>query len=108
MSVKTPADTAPDTGAPGLLIRGTRDRAEVEHVLLKSLELVRLGLAEKEDDWEPGSIWYNTKFTHVASGAEWVVYLADHAWPGEVRVLNAAGIAEISHDTALEQEGHDK
>ena len=73
------------------VIRSTRDRAEVERAREKSLELVNAGSAEKKDNWEPNSPWHNTKFTDRASGAEWVVYMSDHAWPGEVKVLNPAG-----------------
>jgi hypothetical protein len=100
-----PADAEPRKGAPSLMIRSTNDRAEVEHVRLLSLELVRLSLVQYQDDWEPRSPWHNTKFTHIASGAEWVVYLADHAWPGEVRVLTEAGMVELAQDAAPEQKG---
>lgn len=48
------------------------------------------GKAEKEDNWDAHSPWHNTKFVSLETGEHWVVYLADQAWSGEVKVLNAA------------------
>ena len=65
----------------------TRDRAKVEAMRSMSVRLVAEGKAEKIDNWDAQSPWYNTKFIDLESGDQWVVYLADQAWSGEVKLL---------------------
>jgi hypothetical protein len=41
--------------------------------------------------WEKSSPWFNSKYVHKASGAEWLIVLPDQAWQGEVRLLRLPG-----------------
>jgi len=45
------------------------------------------GRVEEIPDWEPRSPHYSSCFRELATGRQWVVTLADHAHPGEVRLL---------------------
>lgn len=68
-------------------VRNTRDRRTVDDIHRLSIVGVNAGEVSEELGWDSNSCWYNSKFTHQASGMQWVVYLADHAWSGEVKVL---------------------
>jgi len=70
-------------------IENTRDRAKVESLRKHSLSLVNQGLAEEHQNWDIKSPWHNSKYVEKATGNQWVIYLPDQAWPGEVKVLNA-------------------
>lgn len=65
----------------------TKNRRKVEEIRKWSLALVQEGKAEEFLNWDKDSTWHNSRFKDLASGQEWVIYLADHAWPGEVRVI---------------------
>jgi hypothetical protein len=65
----------------------TKDRRKVESIIEWSLELVKSGKAEETLNWDKSSTWYNSKFKELESGNEWVVYISDHAWPGEVKII---------------------
>jgi hypothetical protein len=67
--------------------RNTRDRAKVARVGAWSQEQASLGALSIVQNWDAASPWYNTRYTDEASGAQWVVYEADHAWAGEVRII---------------------
>jgi hypothetical protein len=84
-----------DRTAMATRIRSTRDRAEVERVRMVSLDLLNAAALERVKDWDSISTWHNEKFRHEPTGAEWVIYLPDQAWPGEVKVLNEAGYVEL-------------
>lgn len=71
-------------------VRCTTSRAEVERIYDWSLEQVALGFVQEHKNFEPASHWHNSKFTHTTSRLEWVVYLPDQAWSGEVRLIAAA------------------
>jgi hypothetical protein len=68
-------------------VRNTKQRQEV-------LEIYRWSLAQTEfeqiPNWDATSTWHNSLFRDSATGKQWVVYLADQAWPGEVRVVTTA------------------
>jgi hypothetical protein len=68
-------------------VQDTKDRRKVEAIKKHSLALVREGKAEEVLNWDKESTWHNSKFKNLESGQEWVVYLADHAWPGEVKII---------------------
>jgi hypothetical protein len=88
-----------------LVIQNTRDRAEVERVRHASVELANIGAVQWTDNWDENSTSHNTLFTHSASGAEWVVYLGDHAWSGEVRVLGEVEAVSVPVATPWEEQG---
>lgn len=67
--------------------RNTRERAEVARVGEWSQEQASLGVLSIVQNWDAASPWHNTKYTEEASGAQWVVYEADQAWAGEVRII---------------------
>ena len=68
-------------------IRSTNQRDEVADILRWSLALAERGLAEHTPNWDTQSTWQNSLFRELATGRWWVVYLADHAWAGEVLVI---------------------
>jgi hypothetical protein len=88
-----------------LLIRNTRDRSEVERVRRASVELANAGTVQRADNWDAKSTWQNTLFTHAPSGAQWVVYPSDHAWPGEVKVLGGSESVNVPIPVPWEQQG---
>lgn len=66
---------------------GVGERAEVVRVGAWSKEQASLGALSMVQNWDGTSPWHNTKYSDEASGGQWVVYEADHAWAGEVRVI---------------------
>ncbi len=70
-------------------IESTRDRAKVESLRKHSISLVIQGLVEEHRNWDAKSPWHNSKYVEKATGKQWVIYLPDHAWSGEVKVLGA-------------------
>lgn len=69
-------------------VRNTQQRLEVAAIHRWSVAQVRLGLLEESPNWDADSPWHNSRFRDPASGQAWVVYVADHAWSGEVRLLD--------------------
>ena len=65
----------------------TKDPRKVQRILQASAALVQDGKAEEELNWDPNSPWHNSKYTDLETGFQWVVYLPDHAFPGEVKVI---------------------
>lgn len=65
----------------------TKDPKRVKAILEWSHNLVKAGKAEETLNWDKTSTWHNSKFKELESGDEWVVYLSDRAWPGEVRLI---------------------
>ena len=74
-------------------IRNTRDRRDVLEIYRWSIAQSLRGDCQQVPHWDAGSPWHNTLFHHRASGKQWVVYLADQAWPGEVRLLDSSTAA---------------
>jgi hypothetical protein len=68
-------------------VQDTKDRKKVEAIRKWSLALVQEGKAEEVMNWDNESTWHNSKFKHLGTGQEWIVYLSDHAWPGEVKLI---------------------
>ncbi len=66
--------------------RPTTDRAEVQAAYRWSLSQAAARSLEQEDDWDRQSSWHNVRFVEKSTGRAWVIYMADHAWPAEVRV----------------------
>ncbi|MFT6910513.1 MAG: hypothetical protein ACJAS1_007242 [Oleiphilaceae bacterium] len=66
----------------------TRNRQKVEAIYKWSMQLTQEGVIEETKTWESKSPWHNSKFFHKETGQQWVLYLADHAWPGEVKLIN--------------------
>ena len=79
-------------------VRDTRDRQEVLEVYRWSVAQAGLGLLEQLPNWDSASTWHNSLFRDSSTGRQWVVYLADHAWPGEVRL--------VTTDATAAQEAH--
>src|SRR5262245_7942061 len=68
-------------------IRNTRERAEVLKIYQWSIAQVAIGLVGEVQNWDRGSTWHNSLFRDLETGKQWAVYLADQAWPGEVRLV---------------------
>ena len=68
-------------------ITNTKDRALVEEIWRFSRSLVADGKAEEVKNWDAKSPWHNSRFKVASTNLEWIVYLSDQAWSGEVRVL---------------------
>lgn len=71
-------------------VRSTRDRAEVRRIYQWSVAQVGLGFVEQVPNWDRASTWHNSLFRNLATGKQWVVYLDDQAWPGEVRLVTTS------------------
>jgi hypothetical protein len=69
-------------------IQNTKDRRKVESIKEWSLALAQEGKAGETLNWDKNSTWHNSKFKNIESGQEWVIYLPDHAWPGEVKIID--------------------
>lgn len=67
--------------------RNTKERPKVAAVSAWSEAQALLGALSMVRNWDAASPWYNSKYTDEVSGAQWVFYEADHAWPGEVRII---------------------
>jgi hypothetical protein len=68
-------------------IINTKDRHKVEQLRKFSMKLVSTGAAIETRNWDSKSTWHNSKFTNTETSQEWVIYLPDHSWSGEVKVL---------------------
>jgi len=68
-------------------IHSTSDRARVLATYEWSMAQAALGHLQESLNWDPRSKWHNSHFLDPEGGRSWVVYLPDHAWSGEVRVL---------------------
>jgi hypothetical protein len=68
-------------------IRNTSKRQDVTDVYRWSLAQADRGLVEQVPNWDAASTWHNSLFRELATGRQWVVYLPDQAWPGEVRLI---------------------
>ena len=67
--------------------RNTKQRQEVLEIYRWSLAQAELGAIEQLPNWDAASTWHNSLFRDLSNGKQWVVYLADQAWPGEVRLV---------------------
>lgn len=72
---------------PSMEIRNTKLREEVQEVYQWSLAQTALGQLEQIPNWDTASTWHNAWFRDAVSRKQWVVYLPDQAWPGEVRLV---------------------
>jgi len=73
-------------------IVNTKGRAKVEAIRLFSTQLVIAGKVKESMNWDAKSHWHNSKYIDLVNEQEWVIYLADQAFSGEVRVLkNSSG-----------------
>ena len=77
-------------------IRDTCDPREVEAVRRWSIAEKIAGRVEETPDWEPRSPFHNSCFRELATGRQWVVYLADHAYRGEVRLLGTGTLGNLA------------
>lgn len=68
-------------------VQATFDRALVYETYEWSMKQVAIGALEHFPNADTASYWENARFQDPMSGREWIVYLPDHSWPGEVRVL---------------------
>ncbi|MCE0495176.1 hypothetical protein [Vibrio salinus] len=68
-------------------VENTKDRVKVEAIRKWSIQLVSEGRVEEVKNWDAKSPWHNSKFSNLSNNIEWVVYWADQAWPGEVKLL---------------------
>jgi hypothetical protein len=71
-------------------VLNTKQRQEVSDIYRWSIDQARQGLLQQIPNWDTGSTWHNALFRDLASGKQWVVYLADQAWPGEVRLVTTS------------------
>tara|TARA_B100001093_G_scaffold495511_1_gene540083 strand:- start:479 stop:721 length:243 start_codon:yes stop_codon:yes gene_type:complete len=70
-------------------IRNTKSRQQVQDVIKKSIELKNQGLVQEIKNWDKNNLdKYNSLYTHNQTGKKWVIYLPDHAYSGEVKVLD--------------------
>jgi hypothetical protein len=72
---------------PTRRIRATAKRQEVEEAYEWSRSQVLAGSVDEHLNYDASSPWHNSHFRHRESGAAWLIYLPDQAWPGEVRLL---------------------
>ena len=70
-------------------VRNTTKWQEVVDVYRWSLDQTQRGLVEHLPNWDATSTWHNSLFRELATGRQWAVYLADQAWPGEVRLVRS-------------------
>lgn len=70
-------------------VHQTSNRSLVEAIVKKSGLALASGEVCEYPDADPTSVRYNSRYVHVASGIQWIVYLPDHAYPGDVVVLNS-------------------
>jgi hypothetical protein len=75
-------------------VHQTSNRSLVEAIVKKSGIAVAEGEVREYPDADPTSVRHNSRYVHVASGIEWIVYLPDHAYPGDVVVLNSGSAWE--------------
>ena len=68
-------------------ITNTKDRSKVQAIWKWSMQLVNQGKAEEIKNWEKKCPWHNSKFREIATKKQWVVYLPDQAWSGEVKLI---------------------
>ena len=76
-------------------IRNSRDRKVVAEVYRWSRAGAISGSIEERQNWDRSSSWHNSLFRDLDTGRQWVVYLADQAWPGEVRLVTTSLTAHI-------------
>ena len=74
-------------------VRNTKQRQEVQEIYRWSVTQAGLGQLEQIPDWDTASTSHNSLFRDVATGKQWVVYLSDQAWPGEVRLVTTSPAA---------------
>lgn len=74
-------------------VRNTKMRDEVLEVYWWSVGQAHLEHLEQVANWDRDSPWQNSLFRDLTSGKQWVVYLADQAWPGEVRLVSGSVVA---------------
>ena len=74
-------------------VRNTKQRDEVLEVYRWSVGQAHLSHLEQVAKWDSDSPWQNSLFRDLTSGKQWVVYLADQAWPGEVRLVSGSVVA---------------
>ena len=70
-------------------VKNTKQRHEVLATYQWSLGQVSLGHVEQITNWDSSSTWQNSHFRELSTNLKWVVYLADHAWPGEVLLISS-------------------
>jgi hypothetical protein len=71
----------------------TKQRDEVLEVYRWSVGQAHLNHLEQVANWDGDSPWQNSLFRDLTTGKQWVVYLADQAWPGEVRLVSGSVVA---------------
>ena len=71
-------------------IRNTKQRQEVLDTYRWSVAQAEKGQIEQLPNWDTASTWHNSFFRDLGTGQQWVVYLADQAWPGEVRLVTTS------------------
>ena len=74
-------------------VRNTKQRQAVQEIYRWSVAKAGLGQLEQIPDWDTASTWQNSLFRDLAAGKQWVVYLSDQAWPGEVRLVTTSSAA---------------
>lgn len=70
-------------------VENTRDRKKVEAIRKWSIQLVLEGKLSEVKNWDDSSTWHNSKFVDSSENVEWIIYLPDQAWSGEVKILNS-------------------
>ena len=70
-------------------VHPTSNRSLVEAIVKKSGIGVTAGEVYEYLDADPTSVRHNSRYLHVASGIQWIVYLPDHAYPGNVVLVNS-------------------
>ncbi|UTW48769.1 hypothetical protein [Bacterioplanoides sp. SCSIO 12839] len=68
-------------------IENTKDRRKVKAIEEWSLALVKEDKTREIMNWDETSTWHNSKFIDLESGQEWVIYISDRAYPGEVKLI---------------------
>ncbi len=66
----------------------TTNRRIVEKIRKYSESMVREGLVTEVKNYDEMSTWHNSKYECLSTNREWVVYLPDHAFGGEVKLIS--------------------
>jgi hypothetical protein len=67
----------------------TTNPRTAERIRIYSENMVLDGFVTEVKNFDTGSTWHNSKYKCLSTNREWVVYLPDHAFGGEVKVVSA-------------------
>jgi len=76
-----------------MIIKETKERKIVIQAYEWSIEAVNNGTVEEIKNWDQKSPFHNSKFRDLNTGKEWIIYLPDQAWPGEIKLVSTSIVA---------------